>query len=189
MDKSVHEIITKKCVSCKEFLPYTSFSNNRKRKDGKSNECRSCANKRIKKWTEENYDRKVEYMKKWNKQDKSKEMRRLSRIKWNRENVEKMTECRRNWVLNNPRKDRNRRLVYSTGITLEKYEEMSKNQNGVCAICGHISEDGRQLCVDHCHKTKQIRGLLCTKCNTGLGLFRDDIELFEKAINYLKDND
>jgi hypothetical protein len=43
-----------------------------------------------------------------------------------------------------------------------------------------------RLSVDHCHNTGKIRGILCTKCNTGLGSFKDNIELLMNAIKYLK---
>jgi hypothetical protein len=41
--------------------------------------------------------------------------------------------------------------------------------------------------LNHCHKTKKIRGLLCTACNTALGLFKDDLKRLSNAINYLKE--
>ena len=50
-----------------------------------------------------------------------------------------------------------------------------------CEICG----DAKNLNVDHCHATKKIRGILCTKCNTGLGFFRDSLERLNAAIKYL----
>ncbi len=42
------------------------------------------------------------------------------------------------------------------------------------------------LCIDHDHKTHKIRNLLCNNCNTGLGLFNDDILVLSSAIDYLK---
>ena len=72
------------------------------------------------------------------------------------------------------------------GITLEQYNEMLIDQDYKCAICGNEDEvEGRKLAIDHCHKTKKVRGLLCGKCNRGLGLFYDDLELLQNAISYL----
>lgn len=72
------------------------------------------------------------------------------------------------------------------GITLEQYEEMYNEQQGKCACCDrHESEFKRGLHVDHCHTTDQVRGLLCTKCNPGIGYFDDNVESLEMAIAYL----
>lgn len=78
------------------------------------------------------------------------------------------------------------------GITKEQYFEMHDQQGCVCAICkqpecsvDRQSKKVRRLAVDHCHTTGKIRGLLCSKCNTSLGGFKDSIELLNKAINYL----
>lgn len=72
------------------------------------------------------------------------------------------------------------------GITLEQYEEMLKAQDYKCAICGNEDEvEGRRLAIDHCHIGGHVRGLLCGKCNRGLGLFLDNPTLLQQAINYL----
>lgn len=64
----------------------------------------------------------------------------------------------------------NRALKRRYGITVETYEAMLFKQNGKCAICKSAVNLGRgNLAVDHCHKTKQVRGLLCFHCNTALG--------------------
>ena len=86
---------------------------------------------------------------------------------------------------------RNSKLKSTYGITAEDYEIMLAKQNGVCAICKAECSRRRSskfFCVDHCHKTLKIRGLLCNRCNTALGLFEDDINRMEIAINYIKDN-
>lgn len=74
------------------------------------------------------------------------------------------------------------------GISLEDYNEMSKKQNHVCAICGkpEMNNKNKVLCVDHNHETGAIRQLLCGLCNSGLGAFRDDKTLLETAIKYLQ---
>ncbi len=73
------------------------------------------------------------------------------------------------------------------GITIETYEEMLKNQNGACAICGknHKHKTQKYLHVDHNHKTGQVRGLLCGKCNHAIGLVNDDVNVLSKIIEYL----
>ena len=72
------------------------------------------------------------------------------------------------------------------GITLSEYQVLLDSQKGVCKICEKKCESGKILCVDHNHDTGQIRGLLCTKCNKGLGLFKDNYELLKRAAKYLK---
>ena len=71
----------------------------------------------------------------------------------------------------------------SYGVSLEKYNKLQKEQKGLCKICG--KKPKRKLCLDHCHKTNKIRGLLCHSCNFGLGLFKDKISVLKKAIKYL----
>jgi hypothetical protein len=57
-----------------------------------------------------------------------------------------------------------------------------------CAICGARSgcSKGRKLFIDHNHKTKKIRGLLCSKCNFMIGISGDNSEILKKAIAYLE---
>jgi hypothetical protein len=76
------------------------------------------------------------------------------------------------------------------GITLEWYRNTLAKQNNVCAICKQpetavIRGKVIAMPVDHDHKTGKARGLLCTKCNQGLGLFRDNKDILQVAIQYL----
>lgn len=73
------------------------------------------------------------------------------------------------------------------GCTPEQYGNLLERQGGVCAICKGIVT--RSLCVDHNHKTGRIRGLLCDRCNPGLGYFLDDPALLAAAIRYLNNCD
>lgn len=88
----------------------------------------------------------------------------------------------------NPDRSRKQNLKHSYGITLEQYEALYKSQDGKCLICnGSFPNRGKDgLVVDHCHNEGHIRGLLCAKCNTGLGQFGDDIQRLQNAIEYLK---
>jgi hypothetical protein len=83
------------------------------------------------------------------------------------------------------------RILKLYGITLEWYEQKLKEQNGVCAVCGKEETalyklNVRQLSVDHNHKTGKPRELLCANCNHVLGFSNENIEILQKAINYLK---
>jgi len=74
----------------------------------------------------------------------------------------------------------------ATGFTQEEFEEKFNNQNRVCAICGTDNPGKLDFCADHDHKTKQKRGILCRKCNAGLGHFNDNPEIIKAAIEYLE---
>jgi hypothetical protein len=69
------------------------------------------------------------------------------------------------------------------GLTIEQYEQMLQAQGGGCFICGEPPE--KNLCVDHSHDTRMVRGLLCLTCNLGLGHFKDDRRLTHAATHYL----
>lgn len=114
----------------------------------------------------------------WHYKDKG--IRRYS-CKICRSNVEK--ERQRTESYKEKRKDYQLKKGY--GITSEDYQEKLAYQQYGCAICG-ASQRGRALAVDHCHKTGKIRSLLCSSCNTGLGQFKDNPELLEKAADYLR---
>jgi len=73
------------------------------------------------------------------------------------------------------------------GITVEQYEAMLELQNGVCAICGGINTRKLKLAVDHDHDTGKVRGLLCDRCNRGIGLLRDSNNI-TNALKYLEEN-
>lgn len=66
-------------------------------------------------------------------------------------------------------------------ITKDEYDALHEKQQGRCWIC----EEESKLVIDHCHTEGHVRGLLCIPCNTGLGMFRDDVSLFSKAVEYL----
>lgn len=63
---------------------------------------------------------------------------------------------------------------------------MLDSQNNQCKIClANITILGRSMCVDHCHATGKVRGLLCHKCNIGIGMFEDDVKRMGRAMDYL----
>lgn len=88
-------------------------------------------------------------------------------------NKEKVNACARRCVWR----------ALGISMTEREYQRRVKEQNGRCLICKR--QPSKRFCVDHCHETNQVRGLLCRKCNLGLGHFDDSIWLLRKAIKYL----
>ena len=80
---------------------------------------------------------------------------------------------------------RTNHLRHNYGLTSEEYDALLVTQDGRCAICERGDE---RLCVDHNHVTGVIRGLLCRKCNGGVGLLQDNPGLLDQAANYLRRN-
>ena len=74
------------------------------------------------------------------------------------------------------------------GLDTLTFEKLLHKQQGRCAICNNELNSSRysRLSIDHNHTTGNIRGLLCTNCNTALGLLKENISVFERAIAYLK---
>ena len=102
-----------------------------------------------------------------------------------------LTGCKTCRAEKNPSTEESRDYHYKRkyGITLETYELMLRAQDYTCAICGTaaVKSRNKKLVVDHCHDTGKVRGLLCNKCNVGLGQFGDNKEVLLKALAYLDD--
>jgi hypothetical protein len=72
--------------------------------------------------------------------------------------------------------------VRGRGLTVETLDRMVAEAAGLCAICREPFDVAH---LDHCHQTSRPRGILCRSCNSGLGLFKDDVERLQAAIDYL----
>lgn len=151
----------KKCVICN-----TSFETKYPFQKVCSKECQKEKNKLSKrKWDIDNIEWKRKYENIKLKHDISLREYRQQYLK----------EFKRPYILKN-----------KYGITLNQWNELRQKQNYECAICGiHENDNKKSLAIDHNHETGEIRGLLCTTCNTGIGLLKDDIKLVEKALKYL----
>lgn len=93
----------------------------------------------------------------------------------------------------NAKNYRNAHLKHRYGITLDEYDAMAEAQGGVCAVCGRppTAKNTRahwsgKLCVDHCHDTNRVRGLLCNDCNLAVGYGKTERVLLAAAA-YLRD--
>lgn len=78
---------------------------------------------------------------------------------------------------------RERKLRNVYGLTPDQHQSMLDAQNGACAICKQAMDSPH---VDHCHATGKVRGLLCQKCNNGIGLLGDSVERVDAAAAYLR---
>ena len=83
-----------------------------------------------------------------------------------------------------PSRYKSHNLKNKYGITIEQHNQMLANQGGVCALCK--KPFGNEIpCVDHCHKTGKIGGLLHRNCNSAIGLLNDDPVMTNQATDYL----
>ncbi|MFE0101161.1 endonuclease VII domain-containing protein [Streptomyces sp. NPDC059009] len=151
---------SKVCTKCLAKKPLDQFPPNKKMVTGRASHCHECM--------------------------------RAATAKWRAENAEHYEELKKS-----PRTERQRLrrfeldLWQKYGITLEEYEAMQERQNNVCAICegpprGRGADKGR-FHVDHCHATGKVRGLLCSPCNTAIGLLEDDAKRAMRVAQYLEE--
>ena len=110
-----------------------------------------------------------------------KQCRTAQQKKWRRI----VPEYERKRYLGRKEETQERHLKRKYGITLSDYASMLEQQGGKCAICGKPEPEHKKLDVDHCHKTKAVRGLLCTSCNRVLGHAWDSPERLRAAADYL----
>lgn len=98
-------------------------------------------------------------------------------------------------MLNNPGIERKRMLQRKYNMTAAAYDAMAAQQNNKCAICEEPESSfdqkcgsRKRLCVDHCHSTGKIRGLLCLRCNTTLGKLEESPQLLRAMWDYLHEH-
>lgn len=84
------------------------------------------------------------------------------------------------------KKNANRKYKHRYGITTEEKEKMVLAQGGKCLVCKNIFKSSKDQHVDHDHKTKKVRGILCNNCNFLLGAANDSVQLLQQAIIYLE---
>ena len=159
---------TKKCSKCGGNKSLNDFHTRKVSKDGRAYLCKECNNRRNKKYSESKQGKKVIET-------------------YYRKNRDKILQRGRAHYRTERGRDVKRRGHFKQryGITLEQHEQLYVIQNGCCKICGEpVAYD--KVCVDHDHKTNMIRGLLCNRCNTGIGLLGDTLEKIMRAVRYLE---
>ena len=120
----------------------------------------------------------------------TKEKRLVWSGKWRESHKDKYREYVSRWRSENPERsqeiEEKATLKKRYGVTPEDYDRMLEERGGCCEICGRSGANcKRSLCIDHDHLTGNLRGLLCAKCNLGIGYFSDNTTLLENAKVYL----
>ncbi len=148
---------TKKCTGpCGKVLPLGDFHKNKSMRDGHAYWCRECRNSHLR----ERYAR-------------------LAHVRKN-----SLRGCKK-YRESNPTRERDRRLMNCYGLTSGQHKQLYVGQNGCCALCGD-SVPYDEIYTDHDHGTGKVRGLLCRRCNVGLGMLGDTFGSIMRAAEYLK---
>lgn len=165
----------RRCSTCRHVGLREVFSRDRACTDGYSNRCLKC-------------DRTAEADRRREHPEKVRQQQR----QWAEKNPTRYLAALNLWKARNPNKvkaTRRRRALRTYGLTVDQYEALVRDQKGLCAICkGPPVGRGKKLHVDHDHTTRQVRALLCSFCNRGLGYFKDDPQLLLLAAQYLQDH-
>ena len=163
----------KVCFKCKKSKEKARFYKNKRNKDGLTSYCKQCSK---------------EYQEKFRQTPKGKAYQKSNKFKmvvkkYKQSPRGKATIKKYNQTPKGKLILRKTHLLRNYGITLEDYDKMYNSQQGKCAICKDTYEI---LCIDHDHTTNKIRGLLCDKCNRGIGYLKESKEIFINAIKYLE---
>ena len=160
--------VCKKCRIAKlnnEFYISKPREGIRQKKNGLDSWCKECHREKAREWNSNNKEKKLQYFREWYARHGNAYYQERKSLFAKRAFESK--------------------LKTQFGITSDDWEAMFQAQKGCCGICGKLSAK-RRLCVDHCHRTNKVRGLLCNSCNRGLGYLGDDIERLQKSITYLQ---
>ena len=152
---------------------------------------REYLNKKQVEWAAKNPE-KVKEINKRSRQNRKKE-RAAYNLKWYHDHPDESKQKHKKYAENHADeiKDRSRRfyreryLKRNYGLTPADYEKLFISQDGKCAICGKDLLGKMETCIDHDHDTHIVRGLLCRKCNLGIGHLGDNAETVYSAFLYL----
>jgi Recombination endonuclease VII len=155
----------KRCTHCGELQPETEFYAERTGKGGLRADCKACFAVRRKRWYTKN------------------KLKVIANVQqWRRDNPVAYREYQRRYRQEHAGQAREWHLRRTFGMSLGDYAAILAAQEGGCAICGDAAPDGLSLHVDHCDSG--VRGILCVRCNNGLGQFKDDPDLLLRAAEY-----
>ena len=159
----------KNCRICGEWKPLDDFHRATDMRDGHRNECKPCFRDLA----------KARY-------DSASAVARATQ--WRKDNPERFRKWQAEYRARPERKRKMRDLYYrrTFGISADDFDALLGEQGGGCAICECAPEREASFHLDHDHVTGEIRGILCLSCNQGVGQFRDDAQLLERAAAYVR---
>lgn len=170
---------SKKCNRCRITKPYSGFWKSAKNKTtGLHSECRACSRERHVEWELKNAAREnliLPVAKQCYRCRETKVRADFTISRRSFDGLDKMcTACKSVYIKRyaGTRHRRKHTLWQHHGITVDEYNAMLTAQNGCCAICAEpfpLDHPTKRPCVDHCHTTGRIRGVLCPRCNGLLG--------------------
>ena len=133
------------------------------------------------------FDRKS-YMVNYNKKNhqEHKEARNAYCREYYHKNKEKRDAYRKKWNEENFHHSREWRMRRLYGIGLKDYDILYEKQLGLCPICSLPLPEDYKACVDHNHKTNEVRGLLHQECNRAIGALKEDPNILRRAAVYLE---
>ena len=144
-------------------------------------------------WREKNREKVREQQRRYNQSEKGRAARKAADKRWRENNPERAKQFSRDYHAANRKTilERNKwyKIERQFGLTKDGFFEMLAAQGNACACCktdDPNTRGGKGWCVDHCHSTGKVRGILCSHCNTALGLANDNVEILESLITYLR---
>jgi nitrate/TMAO reductase-like tetraheme cytochrome c subunit len=166
--------IGKTCTKCKQDKPLSEYNKTQRNKSGLEAHCRDCSVAHQTRWRKDNPDKGKEYNDRWRDRHPDYEQKELYRSA----EYKRATYLSVGW-------DHFLKKTYK--LSAEGFRTKLAAQGGGCAICGRrdSGEAGRQMHVDHCHKSGVIRGILCAPCNKGIGMLADSPDRLMSAATYL----
>ena len=180
-----------RCIKCTEIKPHEEFGLDKSSNNGRQRSCKKCINV-----SKHSTCRKcgIDYYRKSRKD--LKKLCPACRVDFNWCHQCETHKTVENFAKNSSRANgldprcreckRNNRLEREYGVDIQEYERMFAEQGGLCAICHRPPPENRPiLCVDHCHRTGMVRGLLCGFCNTSIGYLQDDVPTILRAATYV----
>jgi hypothetical protein len=173
-----------KCNACFLVLPETHFHKCSTITRGYQYKCKACVSRYDKNPTDKQRETKLTRVKEWAAENPDK--RREQKIRHYHKHKERIDQKAKDWYNNNKDRYYANSLKRKYGISLEEYNSLREQQGHRCAICSeHEDQIGKKMFVDHNHATGEIRQLLCTRCNVGIGMFKDSAHLLNLAASYL----
>jgi hypothetical protein len=162
--------VTKPCPKCHQIKPAEDFARNKRKKDGRSSNCKACC---------------AAWFREYKKTAKGRATHSRSVANWLRSPTGRATnklyrQTEKAKATRNKRERRQRWAKY--GLTEETYDLMVAEQGGKCKLCGRVP---RRLVIDHCHETGAFRGIICDRCNVSIGKLGDTARSLSRVVDYL----